>query len=179
MGWKLRSPRVRRGSQAPYDKSISWVSAGQMQSVLYQIHQRGGLGARRVLARCKDLHKWVQQQAKSAIPARRNKLTNNGYEQLQPFVSAPLATASHHLLFLCGWDGCHTNISNLPRTVRDFQLNLNVSDVNTIRWRLPVVRFLIKFPKPWAWVVGLRTDEEPDSWSSARPWPLFCPSPFF
>lgn len=66
LGWKLWNAGVGRRFQAPYNKSISRVSARQM-SVLHHIHQRWGLRARRLLARSKDLQKWVQLQLKAAI----------------------------------------------------------------------------------------------------------------
>lgn len=82
VGWELRNPGVWRRFQAPYNKSISRVSAGQMQSVLHHIHQRLGLRARRLLARSKNCHKWVQQQLKAAITTSPT-VSNNCYEQLQ------------------------------------------------------------------------------------------------
>lgn len=82
VGWKLQNPRLCRRFQAPYNKSISRVSAGQMQSVLHHIHQRLGLRARRLLARSKDCHNWVQQQLKAAITTSPT-VSNNCYEQLQ------------------------------------------------------------------------------------------------
>lgn len=90
MGWKLWKPEWRR-FQVPYNKSISRVSAGQMQSVLHHIHQRLGLRAWRLLARSKDLHKWVQQQLKAAITSGKT-ISNICYEQLQTLS----VTCEHH-----------------------------------------------------------------------------------
>lgn len=52
-----------------------------MQSVLHHIHQRWGLRARRLLARSKDLYKWVQHQLKAAITTGKT-ISNNCYEGL-------------------------------------------------------------------------------------------------
>lgn len=105
-------PGVWRRFQAPYNKSVSRVSAGQTWSVLHHIHQRLGLRARRLLAGSSHLPKWVKQQLKPVITTGKT-ISNNRQGQLQGFVG--FLRASHISAVLC-WLQL-TDLPRLPTTV--------------------------------------------------------------